>query len=100
VTLGGRVIAIEEVDQSKTSWLGRIAVELTVTDTVTNKILWSQRFEETEPLHEQTPEGLARALSRAMSRISERALPEVAELATQATAARAALRGPRAAAQP
>jgi ABC-type uncharacterized transport system auxiliary subunit len=100
VTLGGRVIAIEEVDQSKTSWLGRIAVELTLTDTVTNKILWSQRFEETEPLHEQTPEGLARALSRAMSRISERALPEVAELATQATAARAALRGPRAAAQP
>lgn len=64
VVLGGRVIAIEEVDQSKTSWLGRVAVELTLTDTVTNKILWSQRFDETEPVHEQTPEGLARALSR------------------------------------
>ncbi len=100
VTLGGRVIAIEEVDQSKTSWLGHVAVELTLTDTGTNKILWSQRFEESEPLKEQTPEGLARALSRAMSRITARALPEVAELATQATAARAALRGPRAAAQP
>jgi ABC-type uncharacterized transport system auxiliary subunit len=100
VVLGGRVIAIEEVDQSKTSWVGRVAVELTLTDTVTNKILWSQRFEETEPLHEQSPEGLARGLSRAMSRITERALPEVADIAAQATAQRAAARGPRAAAQP
>jgi hypothetical protein len=89
------VIAIEEVDQSKTSWMGRIAVELTLTDTVTNKVLWSQRFEETEPLHEQTPEGLARALSAAMARIAKRALPEVA-----VTAERAALRGREAAAQP
>jgi ABC-type uncharacterized transport system auxiliary subunit len=95
VTLGGRVIAIEEVDQSKTSWMGRIAVELTLTDTVTNKVLWSQRFDETEPLHEQTPEGLARALSAAMARIAKRALPEVA-----VTAERAALRGREAAAQP
>lgn len=98
VTLGGRVIAIEEVDQSKTSWVGRIAVELTLTDTITNKVLWSQRFDETEPLPEQTPEGLARALSRAMARIARRALPAVADLAV--TAERAAAQGPRAAVQP
>jgi hypothetical protein len=100
VTLGGRVIALEEVDRSKTSWLGRVAVELTLTDTLTSKVLWSQRFEETEPLKEQTPEGLAQALSVAMARITQRALPEVVDLATQATAERAAARGPRAAAQP
>jgi ABC-type uncharacterized transport system auxiliary subunit len=98
VTLGGRVIAIEEVDQSKTSWVGRIAVELTLTDTLTNKVLWSQRFDETEPLREQTPEGLARALSAAMARITKRALPAVADIAV--TAQRAALQGPRAAVQP
>ena len=98
VALGGRVIAIEEVDQSKTSWVGRIAVELTLTDTITNKVLWSQRFDETEPLPEQTPEGLARALSRAMARIARRALPAVADLAV--TAERAAAQGPRAAVQP
>lgn len=98
VTLGGRVIAIEEVDQSKTSWVGRIAVELTLTDTLTNKVLWSQRFDETEPLSEQTPEGLARALSAAMARITRRALPAVADIAV--TAQRAALQGPRAAVQP
>ena len=98
VTLGGRVIAIEEVDTSKTSWVGRIAVELTLTDTLTNKVLWSQRFDETEPLSEQTPEGLARALSRAMARITRRALPAVADIAV--TAERAAVQGPRAAVQP
>jgi ABC-type uncharacterized transport system auxiliary subunit len=98
VTLGGRVIAIEEVDTSKTSWVGRIAVELTLTDTITNKVLWSQRFDETEPLREQTPEGLARALSAAMARITKRALPAVADIAV--TAQRAALQGPRAAVQP
>jgi ABC-type uncharacterized transport system auxiliary subunit len=98
VALGGRVIAIEEVDQSKTSWIGRIAVELTLTDTITNKVLWSQRFDETEPLAEQTPEGLARALSRAMARIARRAVPAVADIAV--TAEHAAAQGPRAAVQP
>ena len=83
VTLGGRVLAIEEVDRSKTEWVGRVALELTLTDTVSNKVLWSQQYEETEPLHDQTPEGLARALSAAMQRISQRALPEVLEVTEQ-----------------
>lgn len=81
VTLGGRVLALEEVDRSKTQWVGRVALELTLTDTLTNKVLWSEQFEETEPLHEQTPEGLAQALSVAMQRISDKALPEVLEIA-------------------
>ena len=81
VTLGGRVMAIEEVDKSKTQWIGRVAIELTLTDTVTNKVLWAQQYDETEPLKEQTPEGLAQAISIAMGRITERALPTVAEIA-------------------
>lgn len=77
VVLGGRVIAIEEVDTAKSKWVGRIVLELTVSDTKTNKPLWTQQFEETEPLASQSPEGLAQALSIAMGRITEQALPQI-----------------------
>ncbi len=81
VTLGGRLVAIEEVDKSKTQWHGRIVVELQLTDTASGGVVWSQEFEETEPVSVQTPEGLAQALSRALDRIAQRALPQVADLA-------------------
>jgi ABC-type uncharacterized transport system auxiliary subunit len=83
VTLGGRVVALEEVDRSKTQWIGHVVVELTLTDTVTNKVLWAQQYDESEPLKEQTPEGLAQAISIAMARITQSALPTVAEIAEQ-----------------
>jgi len=79
IVVRGRVLAIEEVDTSKTSWLGRIVLELTLTDSKTGSALWSEQFEETEPLRVQSPEGLAQALSIAMSRIAERATPSIAE---------------------
>ena len=83
VTLGGRVIAIEEVDQTKTKWLGRIVVELTLTDSASGDVVWAQQYEETEPLPLQSPEGLARALSVALERIANRAVPAVSLLAVQ-----------------
>jgi ABC-type uncharacterized transport system auxiliary subunit len=85
VVLGGRVVAIEEIDTSKTSWVGRIVIELTLTDTRSGTVLWSEQFDESEPLAAQTPEGLARALSTAMQRIASRAAPIVADLAAQQT---------------
>ena len=75
--LGGRVRAIEEVDESRTRWLGRIAVELTLKDAETGAVLWTRELAETEPLTAQTPEGLAQALSVAMGRIAARAIPEI-----------------------
>lgn len=75
--LGGRVIAIEEVDHSHTSWFGRIVIELRVTDARTNRVVWSKQYEETEPLAKQSPEGLAQALSLAMARITHRAEPDI-----------------------
>jgi ABC-type uncharacterized transport system auxiliary subunit len=81
VTLGGRLVAIEEIDRSKAQWVGRIVVELQLTDTATGDVLWSEQFEETEPLPAQTPEGLAQAISKALDRIAQRALPQVADLA-------------------
>lgn len=91
VTLGGRLVAIEEVDHSKTKWSGRVVVELTLSDSA-GKLLWSEQFEETEPLASQTPEGLARALSVALERIALRAVPVVAVLAEEQTKVRQARR--------
>ncbi|MDQ3335823.1 MAG: PqiC family protein [Myxococcota bacterium] len=86
VSLGGRVVAIEEVDQSKTRWLGRIVLELSLTDTRTGELVWSEQFEETEVMPTQRPEGLAVALSTAMARIAKRAAPTIAEHAEQRAA--------------
>jgi ABC-type uncharacterized transport system auxiliary subunit len=80
VILAGRVIAIEEVDRSKTAWIGRIVLELVLTDARTGEPLWSEQLEETEPLRRQTPEGLAAALSIAMARIVAHAVPVIADL--------------------
>jgi len=88
VTLGGRVVAIEEVDQSKTRWLGRIVIELTLTNSTTGDVMWAEQFEELEPLAMQSPEGLARGLSAALERIANRAVPIVSMLAEKTALAR------------
>jgi uncharacterized lipoprotein YmbA len=89
VVLGGRVVAIEEVDESPTRWLGRIAIELRLEDARTGAMLWIGKLAETEPLAEQSPEGLARALSVAMERIAARAIPEIVAATAPAKAATA-----------
>lgn len=76
--LGGRVIAIEEIDESPTRWTGHVAIELTLTDPRNGEILWSQAFDQREPLASRSPEGLARALGAAMDRIARDVAPEVA----------------------
>ena len=86
VVLGGRVVAIEEVDRSRTQWEGRLVIELTLTDVKTDRVLWSDQFEETEPLRVQSPEGLARALSVAMNRIVAKAAPVIEARATERVA--------------
>ena len=89
--LAGRVVAIEVVDRSKTEWVGRIVLELVLTDARTGEALWTQQLEETEPLRQQTPEGLAQALSVAMSRIAAQTIPVVAELTSKQARAHADL---------
>jgi ABC-type uncharacterized transport system auxiliary subunit len=89
VALRGRVVAIEEVDRSKTNWIGRIVLELEVTDAHTGEVLWHEQYEEHEPMPLQHPEGLARALSTAMIRISAKAAPIIGDLADRHTAAAA-----------
>lgn len=97
--LGGRIVAIEEVDASARRWLGRIVLELTLTDPRTGEIVWTEQYEETEPMPVQHPEGLARALSTAMHRITRRAAPTIAAHADRLAAAHAELRPTRNAAR-
>lgn len=82
--LGGSIAAIEEIDRTPSHWQGRIALDLTLTDPATGAVVWAQRFEETESLAIQSPEGLARALSIALDRIAIRAAPLIAEHAERA----------------
>lgn len=86
VILGGRVVAIEEIDDSKTHWTGHIVLELTLTDAKSGTTLWSEQYEENEPVPVRTPEGLAQALSKAMARISAKAAPIVSDLAERQAA--------------
>ncbi|HEU5058106.1 MAG TPA: ABC-type transport auxiliary lipoprotein family protein [Kofleriaceae bacterium] len=75
--LGGRVLALEEVDVSRRRWLARVALELHLRDARTGDVVWSRRLEETEPVARQSPEGVARALSRALDRVARRLAPEL-----------------------
>jgi ABC-type uncharacterized transport system auxiliary subunit len=89
VILGGRVVAIEEISSDEATWRGRIVLELTLTDARSGKVIWTEQYEETEQLASQSPEGLARALSKAMARIAAQATPKIAELAARTAAAHA-----------
>jgi ABC-type uncharacterized transport system auxiliary subunit len=88
VVLGGRVVALEEIDESRTQWRGHVVIELRLTDARTNSVLWTEQLEDSEPLTVQSPEGLARALSTAMARIAARCTPAIAEVTQRQAVAR------------
>ncbi|HWM84515.1 MAG TPA: ABC-type transport auxiliary lipoprotein family protein [Kofleriaceae bacterium] len=89
LSLGGRLISIEEVDHSKREWVGRIVIELSVKDLTSGQVVWSRQFDESEPLERQSPEGLARAISTALGRVVRLMAPEVAQLAQEEALRRA-----------
>lgn len=80
-TLSGRILALEEVDESDTRWLGRVALELALFEPNTDQPLWSGTFLEEESLAEQSPEGLARAISVALERIVRQSSGPIARAA-------------------
>lgn len=79
--LGGRLLALEEVDVSRRRWLGRVALQLTLRDAASGEVVWTRTLEASEPVAEQSPEGVARALSRAIDRLARRLAPEVGAVA-------------------
>ena len=72
VVLSGRVLAIEEVDMTREHGRARIAVELRLRDAATDEQIWSRVMREEVPLRDQSPAGLARALSVAVWNIARR----------------------------
>lgn len=84
VVLSGRLVALEEVDISRDEWVARISLELSLRDNRTGKLLWNDLISTTEPLAEQSPAGLAQALSTAVTRVgSETASVIAAHARTQ-----------------
>jgi ABC-type uncharacterized transport system auxiliary subunit len=81
--LGGRLLALEEIDVSRQRWVGRVAVELVLRDATSGAVVWTRRFEASEPVSRQTPEGVARALSRALDRLARRLAPELVAIASR-----------------
>lgn len=69
VILSGRVVALEEVDLSEDRWEAHVSLELTLRDTVTGDVLWNQLVEERQPIEQQTPEGVALSVGKALTRI-------------------------------
>ena len=92
VVVGGRVVALEEIDVDPKHWVGRVALELTIGDARTGERLWAHTYDQREPLAERSPAGLARAVGIAMQRIVREATPEIAALADQQATAKAARR--------
>ena len=76
--LSGRLTAFDEVDVSAAEWVGRIEVELYLSDSQTAAPLWSKRYIESQRVSRRDPEGLAVALSAAAQRIVQASAPEIA----------------------
>jgi ABC-type uncharacterized transport system auxiliary subunit len=78
VFLNGRIVAIEEVDVDDDNWNARVVIDMRLRNSRTGSVVWAETLSETEPIDEQNPAGLARAVSRAMSRIVQRTAPIIA----------------------
>lgn len=84
ITLGGRVIALEEVDASRASWQGHLALELVARD-AGGHVVWTEHFDLSEPMSVQSPEGLARAVTAAIARVAANITPPIGAICDRAS---------------
>lgn len=80
VVLTGRVVAYEEVDHAD-EWQARVSLDLQLRDAMSGRMIWSDRIEQLATLDKQTPNGLAAAMSKAMTRIGIQTTPEILQAA-------------------
>jgi len=85
VFLSGRVIAFEEVDVARKEWRARVKMNLFLRDAMTGEVLWSRTVLEEAPVGELTPEGVAAAMSTAVTKIVAGTAPEFARIAEEAS---------------
>lgn len=77
-TLHGRVLALEEVDRTRTQWFAHLQLELELQDARTHARLWSHEYDLTHPLAERSPNGLAAATSALLREVIDASAPELA----------------------
>lgn len=78
--VGGRIIAFEEVDASD-EWRAHVILDLYLRDTQSGELVWSKKVKEEEVADEKSPEGIAKAMSLALGRLTEQVAPEISEAA-------------------
>ena len=82
--LEGAVQEFTEVDNPE-GWQAVLSVWVTLADLrqveVTRRVILARNYQETEPLVEQTPAGLAAAMSRALARLSARITADLCDAA-------------------
>lgn len=76
--LRGRVLAIEEVDLTRTRWVAHLRLELELLDARTHERLWAHEYDVTHPLAERSPNGLAAATSAVLREVIDASAPELA----------------------
>lgn len=84
VFLSGRIIAFEEVDVEKREWKARIKIHLFLREARNGQVIWSRTIEQETPVDELTPEGVAAAMSTAVTQIVADTAPEFAKIAADA----------------
>lgn len=87
--LHGRVLALEEVDVTRTQWSAHLRIELDLRDARTHRRLWSHEYDLSRPLQPRSPDGLAAATSAALREVVD---ASASALATATSAASAAAR--------
>lgn len=81
VFLSGRLIAFEEVDRGNRDWYARVKMNLLLRNSQDGKVVWTRTIEKEEEVDQLDPEGVARAMSRAMTEIVSETAPELAKIA-------------------
>ena len=84
VFLSGRLVAFEEVDVAPDEWIARVKLNLFLRDAQSGEVVWSDTLMQEAPVHDLTPEGVAAAMSHAVTRIVADTAPQIAEYARRA----------------
>lgn len=90
VVLSGRVIKFEEVDVKGDHWEGNVLIDMRLRDAETGQLIWTETVQKKSKLREQSPSGLAAALSEALTEVGLETVDTLAEKAATAIESRRA----------
>ncbi len=77
--LRGRVVAIEEVDESEETWKAKLTLDLSLEDGRSGEVLWSSVWSKTRDVETRNPEGVTIALSQTLGDLVVELTPVLTE---------------------